>query len=210
MGSTLYYGWPTPTGDDYVKNTATYMQNLGNAADQTLGTINGGSLKPVGSNLITTQTFTTASSVAVDNCFSSTYTNYKMVIVYSAASAADIAVNLVGRAGGADVTTANVWYMQSIAGNGTSITGYALSTGRVSALTSAYPTHTAQSVEVYSPFAAANTRYATQFLATTSTGQTYGYCFNGMYGATTSLDGIKLLPSSGTISGTISIYGYRN
>jgi hypothetical protein len=54
--------------------------------------------------LITTQTFTTAASQSVNTCFSSTYTNYKIIVTLTTASA-DAMVSLNLRTGATDTTS---------------------------------------------------------------------------------------------------------
>jgi hypothetical protein len=163
-----------------------------------------------GLTLVNATTFTTSSAVIIDNVFTSTYQNYKMIINYTAASGTDAVITVVGRASGSDVTTAGTWFSQQESTVGSSYSTAAVSAGRVSIVNTGFAERVQQVLEIQSPQLAKITSYQTQYLSYNSGGQTYSYKHIGIYNATTQMDGFKLLPSTGTISGTIRIYGYKN
>ena len=58
--------------------------------------------------------------------------------------------------------------------------------------------------DIFNPFAAKNT-----FLQGIGTRTTDGVYCNGVFSTTTSFDGFQIFPNSGTITGTVSVYGYN-
>jgi hypothetical protein len=158
---------------------------------------------------INTSTFSTASSHSIDNCFSATYTNYKIVINLSAVTGSNIDFLVRLRVSSSDATT-NYRTVRQFA-NGTSITVDTDPTGTddwtLGFITGTGTDVHSGTIDLFNPFS-----------ATTTNGLT---SFNGEYGAAhyliacdwantnaTSYDGITFFPASGTISGTVSVYGY--
>ena len=158
---------------------------------------------------INTSTFTTASSHSIDNCFSATYTNYKIVINLSAVTGSNIDFLVRLRVSSSDATT-NYKTVRQFA-NGTSITVDTDPTGTddwtLGFITGTGTDVHSGTIDLFNPFS-----------ATTTNGLT---SFNGEFGAAhyliacdwantnaTSYDGITFFPASGTISGTVSVYGY--
>jgi hypothetical protein len=85
MATTTNYSWTTPDNTAYVKDGASAIRTLGSSVDTTLFTALGGAYP--GLRLVKTQTIGTAvSSVTVSNAFSSTYANYKVMIMGGASS----------------------------------------------------------------------------------------------------------------------------
>ena len=95
--TTPNYGWPVPTSTDYVKDGATAIEALGDAIDATVFGL------AAGLKLINTTTFSAVSSQSVNDVFSATYDNYKIVCQFS--SSADQEVFFRLRASGSDLTT---------------------------------------------------------------------------------------------------------
>jgi hypothetical protein len=158
---------------------------------------------------INTSTFSTASSHSIDNCFSATYTNYKIVINLSAVTGSNIDFLVRLRVSSSDATT-NYRTVRQFA-NGTSITVDTDPTGTddwtLGFITGTGTDVHSGTIDLFNPFS-----------ATTTNGLT---SFNGEFGAAhyliacdwantnaTSYDGITFFPASGTISGTVSVYGY--
>lgn len=160
----------------------------------------------VGLDHIHTETFSAASTVSVNNVFSSTYKAYKIIIDHSASTALNTTIRL--RSSGADDTNANYLRQYLLA------TGATVSGGRVSAQTS------------WTLNAPVNNRASAEFLIINpfETLATTAQCINAVdytsnnliiadsyaYTTTTSFDGLSLIASTGNITGFISIYGYKD
>ena len=158
-------------------------------------------------SLIVAQTaFTSAASVSVNSCFTSTYTNYKLVLNITASS------NNVGfklRVSGTDSSdeyySVNFEMYSSAAGS--SGTG-------VQQDTTFFDVGAAQTqsmIEIFSPQVAQITAFAAQGIQwepTTPRSQSTRTNARGNHNAATSYDGFTIYPLSGTMTGTYTLYGY--
>lgn len=153
--------------------------------------------------------FTTQSSVSIDNCFSAAYTHY-LVVRNLLHSAGDVALNVRLRVASTDASGAD-YRRQYVEASSTSVTG-----GRATAQTSwpngfGYGEATAIGfgiLRISNPFDTVRTT------AWSDSG-------NGQSGSielrrnvyahdpTTSYDGITVYPTSGTITGSIKVYGLK-
>ena len=73
-GTTTNYGWTYPTSTDLVKDGATAIQTAIQGADTSLFSITSG--KNVGLVHINTTTFTSGTTVQINNVFTSSFDNY--------------------------------------------------------------------------------------------------------------------------------------
>ena len=158
-----------------------------------------------GLTLITSQSFSAVTSVSVNNCFTSTYSRYKVLVSFTSASAG-VDVYAYWRVSGSNNTTANYnsktmyaesagvwqsawinsgsaghWLMPSMQGNG----GY-------------------MSLEISNP---QQTNYTQAAITTTSDNR---MIVGGWYfAATTSFDGFSLVGGGANLAGNIKVYGYQ-
>jgi hypothetical protein len=96
--TTPNYGWPVPTSTDFVKDGATAIEALGDAIDATVFGLPAGGL-----TLINTTTFSAVASQSVNDVFSATYDNYRIVCEFSSSTDQELFFRL--RASGSDLTT---------------------------------------------------------------------------------------------------------
>ena len=73
--TTPNYGWPVPTSTDLVKDGATAIEALGDAIDATVFGLGASAL-----TLLNTTTFSAVASQSINDVFSATYDNYKIVL----------------------------------------------------------------------------------------------------------------------------------
>jgi hypothetical protein len=78
MSNTSAYGWNIPDDTDLVKNGALAIRTLGNAIDTSMNTALG--TKKAGMVLLNTTSFSAVASQAINNVFSATYRNYRIVV----------------------------------------------------------------------------------------------------------------------------------
>lgn len=155
--------------------------------------------------LITSQSFTAAGAVSINNCFKSTYQNYRLVFSGTASTGGDIRIKF--RFSGTDSSAG--YYFQYMAGQSTTLSGMRTSnvtTGIV--LSYLDSTGGGGSVEVYSPAEAVKTY-------TSSSSAYYGssitsIMYNGFHDSSVAYDGITISHSGGTWTGNVRVYGYRN
>ncbi len=155
---------------------------------------------------IVTQSFTTSSTINLDDCFSSTYDNYKIFFnVNSTATGTDLRIRF--RTGGTTNSSASY-------GSGWTYTGFPGGSvgqkGTVQGSTTIYfqdvssePCST--QMEIINPFGAFRTNATWLGVQ----GNDYAVNGGGQFEGSTSFDGISFILGSGTITGTVSVYGYK-
>lgn len=152
---------------------------------------------------ITDNTFSAASAVNVNNCFSSTYTNYMILIdLTTSASAGTISLRL--RASGTDAAT-NYNYFGPYGGSSSGNINNSAQTEWFVA--GSYNSATVCAIcDVFQPNVAAQTRAGISMFDSRNIVGLYG----GIHTTSSAYDGFSLIIGSGTITGTLRVYGYRN
>lgn len=149
-------------------------------------------------------TFSTAATLSVNGCFSSTFTNYRIVCDFDVSTNNDIDMRL--RVGGTDNSTSNSYSHQFIYANGTTITGNRV-TGTSMRVSGGNTTATnGISVDIYRPFLADTTAYCSNNANPTSSA--FFLSFTGTHNQNTSYDGFSLICTTGNFTGSITVYGY--
>jgi len=123
-------------------------------------------------------TFSGASSISLNGCFSSAYDNYKILLELTGST--NNVATMRMRVGGVDNSSANYWNNRVY--------------GQATSVTSQGPTSADTSFSAVGEFGF----YQHSHL---KTGQTT---------VTTSYDGFTLIVNTGTMSGTVRVYGYKN
>jgi len=202
--TTTNYGWTIPNDDELVKNGAAAIRTLGQAIDTTAAA----SFAP---GLIHINT-TTFSAVSAQNLqyFSSNYDNYKIILNFTASSA-NAMIRYRMSASGVDATTTDyntgLRYIRST-GSGGDTQGNNSNYGILGYIASGNPEDTRITFDIISPFLAERT-------GLTINGPGYDtvswltYVGSSAYRVSTSYNGITIYPSTGTLSGTATIFGYR-
>jgi hypothetical protein len=181
----------------YIEATSTLQVYTGSAW------VNAGSLVLTGSGTAAG----TATTLSIDNCFSTNYANYMIWVDMTSAASANHTIRM--RVGGSDNTTASYLseYTYWIYGGATGRIG-AFSNTSFTLLGST--TRSYGAINIINPFATAITTWRGLFngldvgttpLATTN---------SGYFNATTSFDGLSYISSSGNLTGTIRVYGLAN
>ena len=167
-----------------------------------------------GFNFVTSQTFSAAAAQSVNSCFTSTYTNYRLIVTLSGVSA-DGDVRLFMRAAGTDNANSNngsSWY-------GINATGTAVSANENGATSwGLFQTDSASNasryfcvIDIANPQVTSDTgaTWNSQYIvaATSAIAFNVGGALN--YNAT-SYDGFTLKASAGNITGKVWVYGYSN
>lgn len=155
-------------------------------------------------------TFSGSSAVNIDGCFSALYTHY-MVTRNLLGSAADLSLNVRLRVSGTDDSGAN-YRTQRLDADGTFINGVRY-TGQTSwvagALGSTEATATGFGIlRISNPFEAVRTTaWTDKSLAATENIRLYRLVH--AHDLTTSYTSMSVTPDSGTITGTIRVYGLK-
>lgn len=157
--------------------------------------------------LINTTSFSAASSVSINNCFSSTYDNYKVQITITAITSNPYA-QLRFRDGTGDISGANYGYRQkNFSSAGTAFDTDELGrTQTIAYLMGQTLGETfASSLDIFSPNLAQKTHGVTQGTVQVGNGFVGGFAYN----TTAQFTGFSLIASAGTFTGTVQVYGYR-
>jgi len=159
-----------------------------------------------GLELITSQSFTSVSSVTIDNCFSNTYVQYKIVVDASGTQTAGIGLQF--RTSGTTYTTAS-YQMQSLKFENGGVAAQRL-TGLTNWQNSLGVVVSSRGficgLEIMNPF-------QTMFASGVSPQQYFDgiqQLENRAFGitVTNSFDGFVAAPSGGNMTGTIYVYGF--
>jgi hypothetical protein len=204
--TTPNYGWTVPTSTDLVKDGATAIETLGDAIDASMNTALG--TKKAGMVLLNTTSFSavSAASFAADT-FTTTYNNYR--IVFDATLTTNLFMRL--RASGTDDTASNYVYVVigltegNTADNASS--GGAGNTFHVGK--SASSLQCRLSIDLFSPKLTVVTAFLGQSMNRTNTSAMSNWDISGYLNTTTAYDALTLYPSTGTMTGTYSVYGYN-
>ena len=154
---------------------------------------------------IATETFSAASSVSLNDVFSATYDDYKIFIDLTPSVNLDTQFRM--RASGSDDSTANYDY-QVLRASSTTINGSRTvnqSFGRFAQANS--PGRVTCEFTLFAPALAKDT-YIQTFGTRTASDITIEHWHN-IHTVATAFDGITIFGNTGTITGSISVYGYR-
>lgn len=156
-----------------------------------------------------TVTFSSASSVSLNSCFTSAYRNYKIVLNFSSTNDAYLQARL--RASGSDNSTSNY---------GSAFNYQSLTLSNPTGDVNATATQTSWTKVAYHP---ANNDHSVmlEIFQPQITSKTTGVGFQSrsdavfiytglLHQGSSSFDGITFIPGAGTITGTIQVYGYKN
>ena len=165
---------------------------------------------PTGLELVRTVSFA-AFSTNITECFSSTYTNYRILFSYTGSTANAVYIRLLV---GSTVQTGNI--LSSNFGTAqsapTTIVGSSRSDqyAQFSTTYTIYPS--TSTIDIFSPQAVGYTSYAGFGQLGLSASDSYGVNLYGRNIATTQIDGFELTTATGAsvLTGTVTIYGYRN
>ena len=209
----------TTTGDIIYSSSGTTAARLGIGSSAQVLTVASGlpSWAAASSGALTKVStgagnFTSVSSVSLDGVFSATYDYYRVVLWYISDN--EVALTLRWRISAADNTGANNYGVtRSTDTNGTNsyVSNVAATSNTLSARNNGDAN--AISMDIFNPFL--STRPTTLNGVGWSRGSNSGdgtatINFAGFKAVNTSFDGFSLIIASGTITGTMKVYGYQN
>lgn len=213
-GSTPIYGFPYPQPSDLVANYPAIGQELAEDVEGVISGLGSGlnlisptSIANSGGTATSTggvTTFTTVNSVSLNGVFTSTYRNYRIIL--RGAGSTGLSVNLRYRAAGSDASGSeyrfSTFFWTAAGATGNYANGNTATSAQVAAGVGTAPF--ASSFDVYNPQATILTTHSGHGMYDIN-----GYTLYSHYNVTTSFDGFTLLASTGTITGTVYVYGYR-
>jgi hypothetical protein len=222
--TTTNFGWDIPQSTDLVKDGATAIAALGQDIDTAFVDFKGGTTGQVlkktsatdldvewgtpssGLTLINTTSFSAVASQSLPNStFTTDYNNYLILLSGLISSVESIQIRL--RASGSDNSTVNSYVIQRLNVSSTSV----FSDRETNTLWSigGWDSTLVNSLEIYltNPFPATPT--GINFRNIRSTSGAFAQFGAGTHNQTVSYDSATLFPAAGTITGTVSVYGYN-
>jgi hypothetical protein len=204
MATTPTYSWPIPDNTDLVKDGAEAIRDLGNAIDTTVGGLSGAGLVH-----IETQSPSAVSGVSFNDVFSSTYESYK--IVYSIIPTIST-LQFRLRNAGSDVSTNDYYWHAAVTlsnntGYGTAQNGNGVSSFSFSASNVGNTRHHGF-IDILNPADAIKKGLVGMGVKGRIADSAGGQFLCGIDLATAH-DGFTFFVGSGTLTGSISVYGYK-
>ena len=201
--TTPNYGWAVPTSTDLVKDGATAIETLGDAIDASMNTALG--TKKAGMVLLNTTSFSGVSSQSINDVFSTTYDDYRILIVASSATAStDLTLRV--RVSGSDLSTGTYTYNRIIGDGGT------LNSARSSAQTSIRCGNTTLNEETFYMIDVVNPFLTKRTVFTINCSNQGSGAAQDMAAAVvtnaTSYTGFTILAGN-NFTGRLSVYGYN-
>jgi len=201
MATTTKMAIPYPASTDLVKDGATNMQSLATQVDNKSGLI-----------LISTTSFSAVSSVSLPaSTFTTTFDRYKIDFkALTSIAGTDIDGRL--RASGTDASGTDYYHQLSRA-SGAAFYAERSNLNRWYIAGSVGDTsgETTSMFEVVNPAQSVKTNAVAVHTAQPgTTGSILTYTMAYLHNLTTSYDSMSFIPSSGTITGTVSVYAYNN
>lgn len=165
----------------------------------------GNSPSAPGLAFITQQTFSTAASVSVNNCFTSAYDSYRVIVAPITGS---IQANLNFRLRVSSTDSSASYYSSNTSIQFTG-TNAAEGNNNASAIALRRVSATADSFAILDIMLPALTKH-TFFTFSMTDAATYTNHGVGKHTVATAYDGFTLVADSGNLTGTLRVYGFRN
>lgn len=156
--------------------------------------------------LIDEESFSAVSSVSLNNVFSATYENYRILATMTASGACDFYFRL--RVGGSDNSTASSYIDERLQADGTTVSCFRQTENlaTIAGLNSTY--RNSFSLDIFRPAVAEVTNYQSQNYYSTNNASIRLYA--GVHNQSTAYDGLTFFASGGnTFTGKLKIYGYK-
>ena len=151
--------------------------------------------------------FTTASSINLNGIFSSTYDNYLVKLDYTASASNGMYLRL--RASGTDANGTD-YFRQMVTGDGTTASGNRESSSTYYNFGYSNTGRSSATLEINSPFIARPTTGNTMFNEQTNSSGVATRSSSWGHNVSTAYDGMTIYPNTGTLTGSIRVYGYKN
>ena len=152
---------------------------------------------------VTSSAFSAQTAVSVNNCFTSTFKNYRVLINFTCSASDQLRMRF--RVSGADNTTSNYNYAWQYQNLGTGTANVGLQNGTYLYL---QDTVTGALGHFYTLDIADPQTSSYTMLNGNTVWSNYFANGGGYFNAATVFDGLTIFPAAGNITGTIAIYGY--
>ena len=212
----------TTTGDTIYSSSGSTPARLGIGSTGQVLTVAGGIpswATPAGGGsgftLINSTTFSSSAAVNLNDVFSSTYQNYRIIVNWDSHASSAAAVSLRLRVSGSDNTSANYrWsylYFQSSGSGVTTDQNNSDTKIDIGNVSTGAAGDSATIIDIFNPQTTAYTTAQWNFVRQHPDPFVQTRFGNGAFGATTSFTGCTLLTNDSTnMTGKVRVYGYSN
>lgn len=162
---------------------------------------------------VTQTSFTTASFVQINNCFTSTYDNYRIVVNLYSDSTSGRYCHAQLSVSGTPTTTGyyskSLWY--DLTSASAAMVDYDIQTTKLCLGPIGYANtgEGSYSMDLFYPQATKNTKMSANGTGLMAGSYYVSTVSGGLQTGTTSFDGIRILPTANNITGVVAVYGYR-
>lgn len=157
-----------------------------------------------------TVSFTGQTTVSLNDVFSSTYDNYRIIITHKNLSSND-AFYLRLRVSGSDNSTSNYYYaghfVESSYANITLAKGDPTTSWRIGVTSTDFDLI---EITISNPFTSEKTAYNSMAAYGISTNEGGQNIESGFFSGTNSFTGFSIIANAGSITGKVSVYGFNN
>jgi hypothetical protein len=162
-----------------------------------------------GTNTNGAVTFSGVTGVRLNGVFTSAFDNYRVIIDTTATSASGAYLQFRFSNGGADYTASNYYLAGAYSGVTTTQGFFGGAATSLVSLHQLFSHRCKVGLDIYKPFTADSHIFTGQGFGDNNSWQ-YANWFSGSELGGVARDGFILFPSSGTMSGTVRVYGYKN
>lgn len=160
---------------------------------------------------VTQAAWTTGGTLSVNNCFTSTYSNYRIVVRNAKHATTSVNILFRLRVGGVDAASTGYYWSRRfvpMGGAGGGDTGASNSNEIVPGIVAGVSNAGAGVIDIYDPQKSAVTSCTFQGIWTVTTGESSSGA--GLLNNTTAYDGFSLIANSGNFTAlNVYVYGYR-
>lgn len=155
---------------------------------------------------ITSASFSAATSVNVNNCFTSTYRDYRLIIIVSSSSASVATSFRLSKNGTASSTGYGYGGLSSQWGSATTGSFQSGNAAQIPiANVDSGSTSTLADITLYNPQTTSQANFRIESL-----GNQVSFWQLGRHGVNDNMDGFQYFPASGNVTGSYVVYGIRN
>ncbi len=165
---------------------------------------------PPGLELITTASWSTGGTLSINNCFTSTFSSYRILIRNAKHATTSVNILFRLRASGTDTSAGYDWGRRYVpmGGSGGGDTGASNSADIVPGIVAAVSNAGSGVIDIHDPQKSAVTSCTFQGTWTITTGESSSGA--GFLNNTTSYDGFTLIANTGNFTSLdVAVYGYR-
>ena len=155
--------------------------------------------------LLNTTTFSAVASQSFNNVFSSTYDNYRIIFVGT--STIQNALNLRLRVGGVD-NSSSTYNVQRITAGSTTVSGLRQNAQSTAGIGVINDNQSIVTIDIANPFLSVGTTLNSQSCSSSTVSIEY-FAHVMFHSTASSFDGCTFSVASGTMTGTVSVYGYN-